>query len=481
MKHAMEFHLFRTSLTPLLGVAVVLAARTASAADIAVTSLADAGAGSLRQAVIVANTTPGEDRILIQVPGTIVLGSGALVVEDSVQIVGCADCTVTAQGGSRVFEINGDANEPRAMSVALRNLELSAGTSSGEGGILRAEYVTLRIENSLLADTVASGWGGAVYLDASDATVTGSRFANNRADGFGGAIASNVSALRIERSTFVANRAELGGGAVWGNWANDAALVVHESTFDRNSAAYDGGAIEAHLPVLRISASTFVDNAADYWAGGALFIGEDGSAPMEIDNSTFVGNRATHEGGQGAAILLSAGRLRIRHATVAGNIVGVDKSDEQGAAIEVDSEFEAHLELVNSIVADNARDDGGAADLVRRHNPSTPNMVVARHNLIGTVPAAGTINGLSVGNLVGVGSGLDRFGLHGGPTSTYSLQRGSPACDAGEPQGGLATDQRGPGFVRAWGTPDIGAYEFRGDTLFRNGFERNERPIGCSM
>ena len=480
MKHAMEFHLFRNSLMPLLGAAFILASRTASAADIAVTTLADAGAGSLRQAVAAANATPGEDRILIQVPGTIVLGSGAVVVEDAVQIVGCAGCAVTAQGGSRVFEINGDPNEPRAMNVIVRNLTLSAGTSSGDGGILRAEYVTLRIENSQLLDTTASAAGGAAYLDACDATVTGSRFANNRADGFGGAIASNASSLRIERSTFIANRAEAGGGAIWGNWANDAALVVHESTFDRNSAAFDGGAIEAHLPVLRISGSTFVDNAADYWAGGALYVGEDGTAPMEIDNSTFVGNRATHEGGQGSAILLSAGRLRMRHVTVAGNIVGVDKGGEQGAAIEV-SESEAHLELVNSILADNVRDDGAPADLARRHDPATPNVVTARHNLIGALPVAGTINGVSVGNLMGVASGLDSFGSHGGPTTTYSLQRGSPACDAGEPQAGLATDQRGAGFVRAWGGPDIGAFEFRGDTLFRNGFELDEPPAGCSV
>jgi hypothetical protein len=34
--------------------------------------------------------------------------------------------------------------------------------------------------------------------------------------------------------------------------------------------------------------------------------------------------------------------------------------------------------------------------------------------------------------------------------------------------------------VRAWGRPDIGAFEFRGDTIFRDGFKLNDPPTGCS-
>jgi hypothetical protein len=38
----------------------------------------------------------------------------------------------------------------------------------------------------------------------------------------------------------------------------------------------------------------------------------------------------------------------------------------------------------------------------------------------------------------------------------------------------------GAGYVRAWGRPDIGAFEFRGDTIFSDGFELNDPPTGCS-
>lgn len=462
-----------------LALGLALAAQAGHAADLTVTSLADAGAGSLREAIATANATPGADRIVFQQAGLVMLGSGALRITGSVEIVGCAGCGVRAQGGSRVFELAGDPNEPAALAVTLRRLELSAGASAQHGGALLAEYATVRIEDCLVRDTIAAGWGGALYLDASDVTIARTRFTGNGADGFGGAIASNVGALRIQRSSFDANRAESGGGAIWANWAQGASLVVEDSTFDRNSAAFDGGAIEAHVPSLSISGSTFVANAADYWAGGALYVGEEGTAAHDIVNSTFFGNRATQDGGQGAAILLESGRLRLRHVTVAANVVGVDESGSQGGAIEVGADFESQLEIVNSIIADNITADGAPADLVRRHDPLVPNRLDVRHTLIGSAPAPGTINGQASANLVAVAPGFDTFGWNGGPTATLSLRIDSAACDTGEATPSLANDQRGRGFARAWGRPDLGAYEVHGDSIFRDGFEREAQPVGC--
>jgi len=62
---------------------------------------------------------------------------------------------------------------------------------------------------------------------------------------------------------------------------------------------------------------------------------------------------------------------------------------------------------------------------------------------------------------------------NGGPTQTHALQIDSPALNKGNNAGKLATDQRGDGFLRAFGRPDIGAYEWQvaGDEIFYDGFD----------
>ena len=474
--------MIRYALFSLFSTLFALAAHEAVAADFVVTTLADSGAGSLRQAIAGANATPGPDRVLIQTPGTIALTTGALPVSDSVEIIGCANCAVQASGGARAFTITGDPNEPQEKRVVMRNLRLSAAAIADDGGVLRAEYARLVLENVEVRDGETKGWGGALYADDCEVDIVGSRFLDNVAGGNGGAVALNAGVLRISRSTFAANRSGVSGGAIWANWTHGSSLVVQESTYRDNVAAIDGGAIHAHVAELRISGSTFDSNAAMYWqGGGALHISGDGVVPMEVDNSTFIGNQAPREGAQGSAIVLNTGRLRARHLTVTGNKVGDNPdSPEDGGAIAVQADVESHLELQNSIIADNLDVNGSPSGLARRVEPGAPNLVDARYNLIDTVPAPGAINGVNVGNQVGVQALLGEFADHGGPTFTVALLPGSPACDAAEPVAGLPTDQRGAGFARAWGPPDIGAWEHRGDTIFHGDFELHTTPNRCT-
>ena len=65
------------SLMALLAPGLVLAVHAGHAADLTITSLADAGAGSLRQAIATANATPGADRIVFQQAGLVTLTTGA--------------------------------------------------------------------------------------------------------------------------------------------------------------------------------------------------------------------------------------------------------------------------------------------------------------------------------------------------------------------------------------------------------------------
>ena len=115
-----------TSITRRLGAALVapllgllLLPASASAANFLVTSLADSGLGSLRQAILDANANGAADTITFDetlAGGTILLSSGELTIADDtadpdltidgdVDGDGAPDITVDAQDSSRVFFI----------------------------------------------------------------------------------------------------------------------------------------------------------------------------------------------------------------------------------------------------------------------------------------------------------------------------------------------------------------------------------------
>ena len=96
---------------PWLGFALVLVlARSATAATFPVANLTDSGAGSLRQAVLGANASPGADEILFApgLTGTITLTSGAILISDSLVVTGpgAGVLTVSGNDASRIFLVS---------------------------------------------------------------------------------------------------------------------------------------------------------------------------------------------------------------------------------------------------------------------------------------------------------------------------------------------------------------------------------------
>ena len=189
-------------------------------ASTAVTSTADSGAGSLRQAVLNAASTPGADTITFPAAlgGPIVLDSeivlGSPVTLDASNLPG--GVTISGNQATRLFTVSG------GQSVALTALTLTGGrtTAAGPTGIGGAisNVGTLTLTRCTLSDnTAAAAEGGAIgniaTLTLDRCTLTGNTVA---ATGAGGAIHNSAGAtLHLVHSTVSANTGGNGAGGLY--------------------------------------------------------------------------------------------------------------------------------------------------------------------------------------------------------------------------------------------------------------------------
>ena len=154
-----------------------------------VTSLADSGVGTLRQAITTADagaTTNSYD-IDIETPGTITLESVLPDLSRNITITGLGAGKSTVQRYSaasssfRIFTV--DAGE----TVSISGLTIKGGNAgSGDGGGLD-NFGTLTVSNSVFSNNSATGGGGLDNESGGKATVSGCTFTSNSAT-FGGGL-----------------------------------------------------------------------------------------------------------------------------------------------------------------------------------------------------------------------------------------------------------------------------------------------------
>ena len=183
-------------------------------------------------------------------------------------------------------------------------------------------------------------------------------------------------------------------------------------------------------------------------------------------NSTVSGNVADGSGGGIYTGLGEYNRVILDNATITANVADADGNDEgDGGGL-----FNrlGQVQLRNSILAANQDHSQGT----QRPDCWTPRRLDSRgYNLIGDASTC-PLDGITVGNLLGVDPRLGPLQDNGGSTQTHSLLAGSPAVDAGNPNGCISdpyrlliVDQRG--YIRpvdgngdGQRVCDIGAYEF---------------------
>ncbi len=253
---------------------------------ITVTSTADSGAGSLRDAT--ASLCPGGTITLNASP--INLTSGALVINKDMTIttVGGVNQTVqrNATGYFNIFTI-------ASGIVRINNLTIAHGFNySSKGGIEVESGATLTLNNSTVSENrgdYSSGGGIKVKLGAT-LTVNNSTVSGNTAY-YGGGIYNDGTAT-VTNSTVSGNTGSDGGGGIY----NNGTLTVTNSTFSTNIAgiptSYGGGIKNTLTAVLTVTNSTFSGNSAGWSSGGGGISnsGTFGLANTIIANSTNGGD-----------------------------------------------------------------------------------------------------------------------------------------------------------------------------------------------
>ncbi len=388
------------------------------AATIAVTSTADNGPGSLRNAL--ASAANGDTIDASGVSGTILLTNGELLVTNSVDIVGPGPDLLAINGNytsrtvnpNRVFH-TGSNTVVTISSLTITNGLIFFGSGGGiwndhatlmvsnvllsgnsavtleyvivsgnsvntdpAGGGIWNDHATLTVNTCTLSGNFANDGGGAIYNDAVGGTasvlITNSTLSGNDAS-YGGGIdnegSGGTASVQIVDSTLSGNSAGSGGGVCnLGNDNGNATIQIVNSTFSSNSAGYGGG-IENVVSLgnddyggtasTQITNSTLSGNAA-YYGGGIDNDGAGGTASAQIVDSTLSGNDAYNGGG----INNKTAPLRIVNSTLSGNSAitggGIFNYGPIGGT--------AAVQIVNSTLSDNSATNGGGIYNTSRAN-----------------------------------------------------------------------------------------------------------------
>lgn len=256
-------------------------AQISSAATFNVTNLNDSGTGSLRQAVLDANSNAGADTIQINVNGTITLTSGELVVSQSVTIIGPGARLLTVSGNNTTRILHLD--NVSAKDVTLSDMTFTSARGSGNGGAILNDGGNLLLQRMRITGNVATGEGGAIYNayfgSGNVLTIEDSEISGNQANKEG-AIYFISYQLRVSNSTISGNSATDSVGAI-GLQYGDA--VIRNSTIVNNSAAFVGG-IQAQDSTLVMESTILAQNTD---GSGTNDINRTGSGTTSAANSLF--------------------------------------------------------------------------------------------------------------------------------------------------------------------------------------------------
>jgi uncharacterized repeat protein (TIGR01451 family) len=203
-----------------------------------VTSTADTGAGTLREALGAVCTG---DTITFDIAGagphTITLTTGELVVDEDVTIRNNSGESITISGNSlsRVFNINS------GKTATIIGLTITGGAAASGAGILNDG--TLTVVNSTLTGNSATADGGAISTSTTSLTLINTTISGNSAAGNGGGVFVAAGIANSINSTITNNTADSDnnsagiGGGIAGNSTTTIKNTIVAGNFNEDGAS----------------------------------------------------------------------------------------------------------------------------------------------------------------------------------------------------------------------------------------------------
>jgi len=288
-------------------------------AIIQVTTTADSGVGSLRDAI--AQAASGDEiRFSLANGSTITLTSGEISIPEAKDLTidgtGVTNLTISGNNASRIFNLR--SNSVSTNTFTLKNLTLANGVAtesldansqhldiSRRGGaiLVSGSSSTVTVDNVTFNDNEGSRGGGAIYSTSNTKLIVlNSKFNRNNGQGeneerAGGAITfRGADELIVKNSEFIDNTG-VNGGAI--NTVHGK-LTIDNSRFINNTS---DGVFDPSQPADESAASPDTDARRIRGYGGAVYVDSGHESTLEntgyirIYGSVFEGNQGKGAGG----------------------------------------------------------------------------------------------------------------------------------------------------------------------------------------
>lgn len=432
-----------------LGGLACLVLATGASASFVVANTDPSGPGSLRQAIIDANSAAGPDTIdATGVSGTINLAG---------ELPGLSSATVNGPGSGQLTIRRDTGGAYPLMQVGpTATVEISGikFTGSTQGGVANLGGV-LTLDHVVVTDNTTT----AGIYNAIDATTTirNSTISGNHSGGVfnqGGTLVLDHVLVNDNTAT------EYAGIFSISSQFSLATTTIRDSTISGNQAVEVGGGVSNYnQAILTIERSTIVGNSATKGGGGILYGGNGNPSSVTIRNSTITGNStgpaANFFGGGGILAANSFGQLTIESSTVSSNSAPTGANISYGVG--------SFTSLQSTIVSNPLGGGANCAGNLISHDYNVSDdgscWLLAGHDQATTNPQLGALAD------------------NGGPTQTMLPAQSSPVIDKGFADA-LTDDQRGPTRpVDLPGAPNAGL----GDAADVGAVELKVGDIGSAM
>jgi hypothetical protein len=482
-----------------LFIILIFSALNINATNYVVTSNADAGIGTLRQAITDANTDDAVPHtITFNGSYTIALSTALPTINKAMSIDGGTNTiTISAysvSGNSLIVAVNTTLTKlsfDRALVSfgAITGIANTCTFKNGNAGALKASG-TFTANNCTFdsnAQTSATS-GSAVWGNSSTNVITlNDCVISNNTSTTGPAIYVSgnnaVSSLTIN-NCIIKNNSNTSASAYGGGIAGSAVMTITNSQISGNTCTYRGAGIAVLIGTatlkskLTMTNCTVSGNSATGVDGGICIQGTSTNVTdiITLTNCTISGNSTATTGGggigfgQGASGTTWACNIVLNNCTITGNTSSGNTASSIGGGISKNGGTTVSLIVNYSIVAgNNSNSTVAGKDITSAVGFLTSD---TGRNMFGGTPSWGTSNTTGNINLIADISTILNTTLadNGGTTAlpdgayvkTHALVSGGVAINPTAALSGLQTvDQRG---TLRDGTPDMGAYEYVGTT-----------------